>query len=122
MVRAALFLLICLPLQAAWFRGSTHAHTNQNDGQDTPEAVARWYRDHGYQFLFITDHNSVTDVSSLGTPGKFLVFPGEEITSDFGRWHVHVNALNAQRKAAPQTGANALEGLQRSIDAARTAG
>jgi Flp pilus assembly protein TadD len=122
MVRAALFLLICLPLQAAWFRGSTHAHTNQNDGQDTPEAVARWYRDHGYQFLFITDHNSVTDVSSLGTPGKFLVFPGEEITSDFGRWHVHVNALNAQRKAAPQTGANALEGLQRSIDAARAAG
>jgi tetratricopeptide (TPR) repeat protein len=123
---AALLILAFLPLQAAWFRGSTHAHTNVSDGQDPPEAVARWYRDHGYQFLFITDHNTVTDVASLnaavGNGGKFLVLPGEEVTSDFGRWHVHVNALNAQRKAAPQTGQDALEGLRRTIDVARQAG
>jgi hypothetical protein len=48
--------------------------------------------------------------------------PGEEITSDFGQSHVHVNALNAQRMAAPQTGSTAIEGLKRSLDAAREAG
>jgi tetratricopeptide (TPR) repeat protein len=123
---AALLFLAVLPLHAAWFRGVTHVHTNVSDGQDPPAAVARWYRDHGYQFLFITDHNTVTEVATLnalfGSGGRFLVLPGEEVTSDFGRWHVHVNALNAQRKAGPQTGRDAVEGLQRTIDVTHQAG
>src|SRR5437660_546366 len=86
--------VMCAPLDAAWFRGNTHAHTNLSDGQNSPIDVARWYQQHGYQFLFITDHNGVTDVSGLntilGNGGKFLVLTGEEITSDFGQWHVHV--------------------------------
>src|SRR5947209_7928087 len=122
----AWFALTCTSLHSAWFRGVTHVHTNLSDGQNSPSDVARWYQQHGYHFVFITDHNSVTDVGALnaafGGSRKFLVLPGEEITSDFGQWHVHVNALNPQRKAAPQTGSTAIEGLQRSIDAAREVG
>src|SRR5215471_18983570 len=125
-LRVSFAFLTCLPLHADWFRGNTHTHTNLSDGQDSPEAVARWYQQHGYHFLFITDHNGVTAVAALNTAlgngGKFLVLPGEEVTSDFGRWHVHVNALNAQRKATPQTGRDASEGLQRTIDVARASG
>jgi hypothetical protein len=42
-----------------WYRGNTHAHTLWSDGDDFPESVARRYRDAGYDFLAITDHNTV---------------------------------------------------------------
>ena len=45
----------------------------------------RWYREHGYQFLVLTDHNYLTSVDGLnalqGADGKFLVVKGEEVTS-----------------------------------------
>jgi Flp pilus assembly protein TadD/histidinol phosphatase-like PHP family hydrolase len=125
--RCAILLLLAIsPVQAAWFRGSTHAHTNQSDGQDLPETVARWYRDHGYQFVFITDHNTVTDVAplnaKLANAGRFLVLPGEEVSSDLDRWRIHVNSLSVHQKAVPQTGGSAVEVLQRTITAALEAG
>ena len=39
-----------------WYKGNTHAHSTRSDGRLTPEAVARLYRDAGYDFLAITDH------------------------------------------------------------------
>ena len=44
-----------------WFRGNTHTHTLNSDGDSPPDSAARWYRDHGYAFLFITDHETLTD-------------------------------------------------------------
>ena len=45
----------------------------------------RWYREHGYQFLVLTDHNYLTAVDGLnalhGAADKFLVIRGEEVTS-----------------------------------------
>jgi hypothetical protein len=76
-----------------WYRGNTHVHTTKSDGNGTPEDVARWYRDHGYDFLVVTDHETITDVAPLnallatlpsGThPGDthpFLAIAGQEIT------------------------------------------
>lgn len=40
-----------------WYRGNMHTHTLWSDGDDYPEMIAAWYRDHGYQFLVFTDHN-----------------------------------------------------------------
>jgi hypothetical protein len=40
-----------------WWRGNLHTHTLWSDGDGFPEMVAEWYRDHGYQFLAISDHN-----------------------------------------------------------------
>ena len=42
-----------------WWRGNTHTHTLWSDGDDFPEAVAEWYKQNGYQFLAITDHNTL---------------------------------------------------------------
>lgn len=52
-------LLVCsLDLSAAtWLKGNLHTHTFWSDGDDFPEMIAGWYRDHGYQFLALTDHN-----------------------------------------------------------------
>lgn len=40
-----------------WYRGNMHTHSLWSDGDDYPEMIASWYRDHGYQFLVFTDHN-----------------------------------------------------------------
>ncbi|MGQ0713809.1 MAG: PHP domain-containing protein [Gemmatimonadaceae bacterium] len=42
-----------------WWRGNTHTHTLWSDGDDFPESVAEWYKQNGYQFLAITDHNTL---------------------------------------------------------------
>lgn len=40
-----------------WWKGNTHTHTWWSDGDSPPENAAAWYREHGYQFLVLSDHN-----------------------------------------------------------------
>src|SRR4051812_14424358 len=42
-------------------RGNIHTHSRNSDGDSQPEAVYEWYRDHGYNFLGLSDHNFFTD-------------------------------------------------------------
>ena len=46
-----------------WWKGNLHTHTLWSDGDDFPEMSADWYRERGYNFLALTDHN----VLSQGT-------------------------------------------------------
>jgi hypothetical protein len=32
---------------ARWYKGNTHTHTLNSDGDSTPDDVVRWYREHG---------------------------------------------------------------------------
>lgn len=43
--------------QTRWWKGNTHTHTLWSDGDAAPEVAAKWYRDHGYHFLVLSDHN-----------------------------------------------------------------
>jgi len=94
---------------AGWFKGNTHTHTINSDGDSTPDEVVRWYREHGYQFLVLTDHNFLTSVDGLnalhGATGRFLVVRGEEVTDRFGDKPIHVNGLVVADEVAPQGGA-----------------
>lgn len=40
-----------------FWKGNTHTHTLWSDGDAAPESVAKWYKDHGYNFLVLSDHN-----------------------------------------------------------------
>jgi hypothetical protein len=40
-----------------WWKGNLHTHSLWSDGNDFPEMIAQWYRDHGYHFLALSDHN-----------------------------------------------------------------
>ena len=40
-----------------WYRGNLHTHSFWSDGNDFPEMIVKWYADHGYDFLALTDHN-----------------------------------------------------------------
>ena len=108
-----------------WYKGNTHAHTLESDGDSSPEDVTRWYKDHGYQFLVLSDHNVLTPVAALsrefGQPESFLLVPGEEVTDRFEGKPLHINGLNVTRLVQPLGGQSAAATLQRNIDAVRDA-
>ncbi len=42
-----------------WWKGNMHTHTVWSDGNHYPEVVADWYKKQGYNFLVLTDHNTL---------------------------------------------------------------
>jgi hypothetical protein len=114
------------PPALRWYKGNTHTHTLNSDGDSTPDDVVRWYREHGYHFLVLTDHEFVTPVDGLngvfGAVEKFLVIPGQEVTGSFEGTPVHVNGLNLTRVVMPVKGTSIFDVLQRDVDGVRAAG
>ena len=111
---------------ARWYKGNTHTHTLNSDGDSTPDDVVRWYREHGYQFLVLTDHNFLTSVDGLnalhGAGERFLVVKGEEVTDKFADFSLHINGLDVAREVAPQGGTSVVDVLQRNVNAIRKEG
>jgi hypothetical protein len=112
------------PLQCgdcSWFKGNTHTHTTESDGDSSPEYVTLWYKEHGYDFLILSDHNTITDPELLGhlVEEGFLLIPGEEVTSSFEDRAVHVNALNVHEFVEPRREATLVGTIQANVDAVR---
>lgn len=111
-----------MPADARWFKGNTHTHTTESDGDTAPAEVAQWYKRHGYQFLVLSDHNVFTDPRTIASlmDSSFLLIPGEEVTTSFQRKAVHINALAVTRVIPPIRDDSTLRGtIQRTVDAIR---
>lgn len=52
-------LLCCAAISesAQWWKGNLHTHSYWSDGDDFPEMITDWYKQNGYHFLAISDHN-----------------------------------------------------------------
>lgn len=44
-----------------WKKGNLHTHSLWSDGDDFPEMIIQWYKDHDYQFIALSDHNIIAD-------------------------------------------------------------
>jgi hypothetical protein len=127
---AALLLgMVAASVEARWLKGNTHTHTSRSDGDAPPETVVRWYREHGYDFLVITDHDQVTtphpryaDPLPAARGEGLLLIPGEEVTDRLPKKPLHICALGLTKAVKPQGGATPVEVLQADIDAVREAG
>ena len=108
LVVASLALAPSAQGQGRWFKGNTHAHSLNSDGDVPVDEVVRWYREHGYHFTFITEHEYFTDVTPLNAlfagANQFLVIAGQEVTQRVadakhsgGVRQAHVNALGTSR-------------------------
>jgi hypothetical protein len=111
--------------QSSWYKGNLHTHTLNSDGDSTPDEVVRWYRERGYGFLVLTDHNFLTGVDGLnalhGADERFLVIKGEELTDRVDGKPIHVNGFDVDRQVPLQGGATVVEMVQRMVDAVRSA-
>ncbi|MGQ0543043.1 MAG: CehA/McbA family metallohydrolase [Blastocatellia bacterium] len=109
-----------------WYKGNTHAHTLNSDGDSSPEDVVKWYAQNGYNFLFITDHEFITPVEPLNKlfakPGEFVVFPGQEVTDRTNGKPHHINGLGISSVTMPKRGKTSLENLQLNVDGVRSLG
>jgi len=115
----------CLSAQEKrWYKGNTHCHTLNSDGDEYPRRVIRWYRDHGYNFVTISDHNHITEVQYLDSDDKddFILIQSEEVSDSYQGSPVHLNAHNISSLVEPQHGESIAETLQNNIDAIREAG
>lgn len=77
------------PGPGTWFKGAVHTHANWGVAQlptTSPDAVVRWYREHNFNFVSVTDLNYFTPTAGLkalfDAPGRFLVVPGIELSQD----------------------------------------
>jgi hypothetical protein len=93
-----------------WLRGSTHVHGKASgDSQEPPAAVVRWYEDHGYDFIVLTDHNRVTPVEDVPHRSLILI-AGTELTHNSNdclgppppagdaKCRIHVNAIGVSAR------------------------
>jgi hypothetical protein len=103
-----------------WYKGNTHTHTLNSDGDSTPDDVIKWYRGRGYNFLFLTDHEYINNVPALndvlGRSESFVVLSGQEVTDSFGGKPYHSNALGISKVITPNKLPGAVQTLQRNID------
>ena len=114
-------------LMDRFWKGNTHVHTDRSlDSREPVVNVLRWYRDAGYNFLVVTDHDrsSVPDEFSMLEEVDYLILAGEEISSaavtqDGEFLPVHVNSICSN---GTTVGGIAVSGSDRSLrDAVRRA-
>ena len=82
-------------------KGALHVHTTCSDGGLLPEEVLRVYRDLGFDFVALTDHDFLLKPDAYAdVPDQFegmLVFKGVEKTI-FAGGYVHVNRISGDRE------------------------
>jgi hypothetical protein len=49
------------PEPGRYWKGNLHTHSLWTDGTEFPELIAAWYRDHGYNFLAVTEHDMLQE-------------------------------------------------------------
>ncbi|WP_296701545.1 histidinol-phosphatase [Algoriphagus sp.] len=42
-----------------WYKGNLHTHSYWSDGDDYPEMIMDWYKSHDYDFVVLSDHNTL---------------------------------------------------------------
>ena len=56
---AAGFLMPSFSASPRWYKGMLHAHSLWSDGRALPEQAVKAYKDAGYDFFSLTDHNRI---------------------------------------------------------------
>lgn len=101
-----------------WYRGNLHCHSSNSDGDTKPAEVARIYKQAGFDFLCITDHNYLTLASECGRrDSKFLLIPSSEY-SGLAEKSTHVNGLGLSRPFEPTKVKGVVATLQEGVDQA----
>lgn len=61
-----------------WYKGNLHGHTTVSDGMLTPEEYVERYKNNGYHFLCLSDHDVYSDFREQFNTENFILIPGLE--------------------------------------------
>ena len=85
-----------------WYKGNLHIHTTLSDGKLTPAKRVQAYKDRGYSFIAMTDHNLFASYPEYCSD-DFLVLPAtERNTSRFPGSYEHIHVVGVSRPAVPE--------------------
>ena len=103
------------------YKGNLHTHAREGASDTSIENVVRWYLDHDYHFLVITDHSIITRPAAFSIPkdSSFLFIPGEEIIGYGDKAELEINGFNLCKAILPIQGKTTSGALQDCIDAVR---
>ena len=105
-----------------WYKGNLHTHTSLlgSTGPASPENVVRWYKEHGYDWLAITDHNELTEYET----NELVMVRGEEVGKHMpsGNGPIHVNGFGITRSVEFIDLDEKVPTMQASIDGILAAG
>ena len=57
----AFIFIVSVAFSQTWFKGNLHTHSYWSDGDDFPEMIMDWYKTQGYQFVALSDHNTLAE-------------------------------------------------------------
>ena len=105
-----------------WYKGNLHTHTSLlgSTGPASPENVVRWYKQHGYDWLGITDHNVLTEYET----DEMVMVRGQEVGKHMpsGNGPIHVNGFGITRSVEFVDLEEKVPTMQANIDAVLAAG
>ena len=84
--------------KGVWLKGNTHTHTTHSDGVCSPAEIAAEYKRHGYDFVFLTDHDKRTMPDEAVK--KPLLIPAEEVAFSFKGYGYHFVCLGLKKEWA----------------------
>ncbi len=64
-----------------FYKANYHAHSTRSDGQLSQEEAVNVFKEHGYNFLCLSEHNIVTKTDKYNTD-DFILVPGVELHSN----------------------------------------
>jgi hypothetical protein len=97
--------------KGTWLKGNTHTHTTNSDGKCTPLEIASEYERHGYDFVFLTDHEKRTVPDKKIR--KPLLIPAEEIAFNFKGYGYHFVCLGLKKEWAAGSCRSPMQALAR---------
>jgi hypothetical protein len=105
-----------------WYKGNLHTHTALlgSTGPTSPEAVVRWYKEHGYDWLAITDHDVLTEYETE----DLVMVRGQEVGKSMpsGNGPIHVNGFGISNRVEFIDLDEKVPTMQASIDGIHAAG
>ena len=69
------------PETGRWWKGNLHTHSFWSDGDDFPEMIVDWYASRDYDFLAISDHNTLNEGEKW-----VRIPPGSAVRSVYDRY------------------------------------
>lgn len=95
-------------------KAQLHVHTRRSDGRLEPEEILARYRDAGFSFVGLTDHDRVTRCDTLNGP-DFLAISGVEETLVRGIYPLgpHLGRLFVDRRLGRGTAQERLDATRR---------
>lgn len=65
-----------------WYKGNLHSHTTNSDGCLKPVEAVKLFREHGYHFLCLSEHDCYTDLRDQFNSEDFIILPGVEASAN----------------------------------------